>query len=59
MIKKHCSSCNRNTWHNPLAKKKDEEQKYRCTFCGAPVSTNMAKRDYQEALRKKQALKPQ
>lgn len=53
MIKKFCSSCLRNTWHNPKPK-----GELRCTFCGFPVSSNPAKRDPQETIRRKQAALP-
>jgi hypothetical protein len=56
MLKKNCSSCHRETWHNPSGKKDGTQP--RCTFCGHPVSTNIAKREQQEHVRKAQALKP-
>lgn len=53
MIKKWCSSCHREAWHNPRAK-----DGVRCTFCGDPVSSNPAKREYQDLLRRQQSAKP-
>jgi ribosomal protein L37E len=52
MEKKHCASCQRVAWHNP---KKDG---LRCTFCGFPITSNPAKREWQEELRKRQSVKP-
>lgn len=54
MTKKHCTSCGRIVWHNAMKKVGE----YRCTFCGSPCSTNPAKREHQEAIRKKQAAQP-
>lgn len=51
MIKKWCSSCHRETWHNP----RKSSGSYRCTFCGDPVSTNPARKDQQEFVRRKQS----
>lgn len=58
MTRKYCSSCRQDTIQNPMKRKKDEEQRYRCTYCGFPISTNvLAKREYQEDLRQKQVRK--
>lgn len=52
MVHKYCVSCQREAWHNP---KKDG---VRCTFCGFPITTNPAKREHQEEIRKRQSVKP-
>lgn len=34
---KFCSTCGKETWHNPLKKTKlGSEQEYRCSGCGMP-----------------------
>lgn len=63
MVKKFCSSCFRETWHNPMGKAGTKDGKdsrgLRCSFCGHPVSTNPGKRESQEQIRKKlSAQKP-
>ena len=49
MIKKLCTYCGNVCWHNEMKKSGE----YRCTQCGTPPSTNPAKREYQETLRRK------
>ncbi len=52
MIKKFCSNCDQETWHNQSGKKDGPD---RCTFCGYPVKTNVdGKRAYQTDLMKRQ-----
>jgi hypothetical protein len=55
MIRKHCTSCGEDRKHNEMKKPGES----RCTFCGHPVSTNAAKRDQQETVRKHQVAKAQ
>jgi len=52
--KKFCSSCGQNTLHNESGKK---DAPPRCTYCGSPVTTNPAKREHFESLRRKQVAK--
>ena len=54
MIKKFCTSCGQDTWHNPQGAK--AKGSFRCTYCGSPVSTG-PKRETNEALRVKQVKK--
>ncbi len=54
MLKKFCSSCAQETWHNPSGKKDGSP---RCVYCGTPVSTNIAKRELQEFIKRKQIAK--
>lgn len=51
MDKKHCLSCGRTGWHNSIMK----DPKWRCCFCGSPVTTNPGKREFWEEWRRKQA----
>lgn len=54
MFKKFCPSCGDITWHNEMKSLGSG----RCTYCGYPISSNVpTKREYQEALRKKQCIK--
>lgn len=53
MIRKFCNSCGHDHWHNEMK----ELGKARCTYCGHPVSTNIAKRDQQEKVRQVQVNK--
>jgi DNA-directed RNA polymerase subunit RPC12/RpoP len=36
MVKKFCSNCKRDAWHNAMRKAGD----YRCTYCGSPISNH-------------------
>jgi uncharacterized Zn finger protein (UPF0148 family) len=54
MIQKHCSTCGQHTWHN-LSGKKDGSP--RCTYCGAPVTSNPAKREHQQGIIRQQIAK--
>lgn len=40
MMRKRCNTCGVECWHNFMKKKKDEEQRVRCTFCGDPPQGN-------------------
>lgn len=57
MIIKICTSCGKNAQHNELKKVPNEEQRYRCTYCGYPVTTNPGRREFGELIRKRQAIK--
>ena len=52
--RKHCNSCSKDTIHNERGKK---DEPARCTYCGSPVTTNPAKREYWELIRKQQVAK--
>lgn len=52
-----CASCKKRTVHNG-GKKEGTERRWRCTYCGHPITTtNDGKKSHQEALKKRQVDK--
>lgn len=57
MEKRFCSSCKQITWHN-AGKVEGASVRYRCTYCGHPVTTNQeGKRIAQQGIQKAQVDK--
>lgn len=54
MEKKFCVTCSQQTWHNPSGKKDGTP---RCTYCGAPVTSNPGKREHWDGIKRKQVAK--
>lgn len=54
MIYKFCTSCYREAWHNA----RKAVGSYRCCHCGHPISTNMARREREEFIRKRLSALP-
>jgi ribosomal protein L37E len=46
MIIRACKECGVTCWHNPLKKAPQQEQQYRCTFCGFPAGSKGDKHDW-------------